>query len=103
MDQCIAGRSVSGVLQPHVRLQLDQQSLDNEALLQQELVHQGHEVVLHIAASASDQVEAALPELLHHLLGDIALITKYLALEASSQCCQGCAAKRDGGHGRWRP
>ena len=45
-------------------------------------------MVLHIAANASDQVQATLPELLHHLLGDVALIAKYLALEASSQCRQ---------------
>ena len=65
-----------------------EEGLDDEALAQQELVHQGHEVVFHVAANASDQVQATLPELLHHLLGDIALITKHLALESSSQCCQ---------------
>ena len=66
-----------------------EEGLDDEALAQQELVQQGHEVVLHVAANAGNQVEAALPELVHHLLGDVALIAKHLALESSSQCCQG--------------
>ena len=42
MNQSMDGRPVSGVLQPHVRLQLMKQGLDDEALPQQELVHQGH-------------------------------------------------------------
>ena len=73
------------------------QGLDNEALPQQELVHEGHEVVLHVAANASNQVKATLPELLHHLLGDVALIAKHLVLESSSQCCQRMAVMDVGG------
>ena len=47
-------------------------------------------------------MEATLPELLHHLLGDVDLIAKYLALEASSQCCQGVTVMDVGGRDPYR-
>ena len=59
-------------------------------------------MVLHIAANVSNQVKPTLPELVHHLLGDVALITKHLALQASSQCCQPVTVMDVGGRDPYR-
>ena len=93
MDHCIEGRSV---LQPHVLLQLVEESLDSEALPEQGCPSRAWGV-FNIAANSSNQVKAFPLELLHHCLGDVALIAKHLALQSGSQCRQGLAVINIGG------
>ena len=61
------------------RLEGIKNGLDNEAFAQQDLVGHRHEVVLHVAADASDKMQSALPEGLEQLMADIALIGIKLA------------------------
>ena len=71
------GRAVSGVLQAHAGRQLGKEGLDDAAFAQQHFVQQGQQVVLPVAASAGDPVEALLPAARQQRLGQIALISKH--------------------------
>ena len=52
VDEGVDGGSMPCVLQPHLRLELVEQGLDDESLAQQELVQERHQVVAHVAADA---------------------------------------------------
>ena len=44
---------------------------DDEALAQHDLVSNGHKVVPHVPSDTGNEVQAALPECLEHVLTDI--------------------------------
>ena len=83
MDEGVDGGSVSGVLQAHAGLELVKEGFNNESFAQQHFVQQGHQVVLHVAANAGDQMKAPLPESLQQPLGNMAFISKDLPLQSS--------------------
>ena len=83
MDEGVDGGSVSAVLQAHAALELVKEGFNNESFAQQHFVQHGHQVVLHVAANAGDQVKAPLPESLQQRLGNIAFISKDLPLQSS--------------------
>jgi len=50
------------MLKPDFGLEGIEDSLDDEALVQHELVSQRHQMVPHVAPDAGDQMQAPLPE-----------------------------------------
>src|SRR4051794_32079998 len=62
------------MLQAHLRLEGIKDGFDDEALAQHDLVSQGHQVVPHVPADTSNEVQAALPECLEQVLTDIAFV-----------------------------
>src|SRR3954453_10266882 len=69
------------MLKPHLALEDIEHGLDDEALTQQELVGQRHQMVAHVASDAGDEMPAALPELGEQRVADIALVGVDLACE----------------------
>src|SRR3954469_6620441 len=67
------------MLKAHLRLEGIQDGFDEEALAQHDLVSHGHQVVPHVAADTSNEVQAALPECLEQVLTDIAFVGIELA------------------------
>src|SRR3954463_6279210 len=67
------------MLKAHLRLEGIKDGFDDEALAQHDLVSQGHQVVSHVPADTSDEVQAALPECLEQVLTDIAFVGVELA------------------------
>lgn len=51
---------------------------DDGTLAQQQLIHHGHQFVVHVLASFGDQLQAPLPEFVEQLLGNIAAIADQL-------------------------
>ena len=82
MDQGVDGESASGALQAHAGLELVKEGFNHESFAQQHVVQQGQQVVLHVAANASDQVKAPLPEVLQQRLGQIPLSAKIFPCRA---------------------
>ena len=72
-------------------------SLDAEALAQQQLIHQGHKVVLHVTSMPVIKWSPCCQSCCIISIGDVVLIAKHLALEASSQCRQGTVVVDVGG------
>ena len=83
VDQGVDGGSVSGVLQAHAGLELVKEGFNNESFAQRHFVQHWHQVILHVAANAGDQVKAPLPESLQQRPGNMALISKDLPLQSS--------------------
>ena len=73
--------AVPGVFEPHLRFHPVEQRLDDEALAQQQFVEQRHEIILHVAADACDQMEPPPPQFGEEFLGDIALVGQHLAFQ----------------------
>jgi hypothetical protein len=67
------------MLKAHLRLEGIKDGFDDEALAQHDLVSQGHQLVPHVPADTSDEVQAALPECFEQVLTDIAFIGVELA------------------------
>src|SRR3954469_12325592 len=67
------------MLKAHLRLEGIKDGFDDEALAQHDLVSQGHQVVSHVPADTSDEVQAALPKCLEQVLTDIAFVGVELA------------------------
>src|SRR5918998_5252443 len=67
------------MLKTHLRLEGIKDGFDDEALAQHDLVYQGHQVVSHVPADTSYEVQAALPECLEQVLTDIAFVSVELA------------------------
>lgn len=80
MEKDGGGRAVASVLQSHVGFGLIKESFHDGSFAQQHFVQQWHQVVLHVAANAGDQVEPPLPEALQQRLGKITLISEDLPL-----------------------
>src|SRR5215208_4698754 len=69
------------MLEAHLGFQDIEHGLDDEALAQQDLVGQGHEIVLHVAPNAGDEVQATPPECVEQGVADIALVGVELACQ----------------------
>src|SRR5215212_6056602 len=67
------------MLEAHLGFEGIEDGLDEEALAQHDLVGQGHEIVLHVAPNAGDEVQATPPECVEQVLADIALVGVELA------------------------
>ena len=67
------------MLKAHLRLEGIKDGFDDEALAQHDLVSHGHQVVPHVPADTSNEVQAALPECLEQVLTDIAFVGVELA------------------------
>src|SRR4051812_16738194 len=67
------------MLKAHLRFKGIKDGFDDEALTQHDLVSQGHQVVPHVAADTSNEVQAALPQCLEQVLTDIAFVGVELA------------------------
>src|SRR3954452_16171755 len=67
------------MLKAHLRLEGIKDGFDDEALAQHDLVSHGHQVVPHVPADTSNEVQAALPKCLEQVLTDIAFIGVELA------------------------
>src|SRR6185312_4943181 len=65
------------MLKPHLALEDVEHGLDNEALAQHALVGQRHQMVLHIAPDAGDQVQATLPKFAEQVPADMALVVDH--------------------------
>src|SRR3954469_14142323 len=76
------------MLKPHFGFQGIEHGLDDEALAQHDLVSQGHQVVPHVAADTSNEVQAALPKCLEQVLTDIALVGVELARQMAGHLVQ---------------
>ena len=85
MNQDIAWATVPCRLQAHVRLDLIKQRFKDAPFAQQQLVRHGQQIVLHSAANAGDQMESVLPAAHQERLGQIALISKHLPVQCSTQ------------------
>src|SRR3954471_23841026 len=64
MDHGVHGRPVARMFKAHLRLEGIKDGFDDEALAQHHLVSQRRQVVPHVAADTSNEVQAALPECL---------------------------------------
>src|SRR3954452_18763976 len=67
------------MLKAHLRLEGIKDGFDDEALAQHDFVSHGHQVVPHVPADTSNEVQAALPECLEQVLTDIAFVGVELA------------------------
>ena len=76
------------MLKAHLRLEGIKDGFDDEALAQHDLVSQGHQVVSHVPADTSNEVQAALPECLEQVLTDIAFVGVELAGQVSGHLIQ---------------
>ena len=81
MNEGVDWGAVPGVFEPHLRFHPVEQRLDDEALAQQQFVEQRHEIILHVAADACDQMEPPPPQFGEEFLGDIALVGQHLAFQ----------------------
>jgi hypothetical protein len=67
------------MLKAHLRLEGIKDGFNDEALAQHDLVSHGYQVVPHVPADTSNEVQAALPECLEQVLTDIAFVGVELA------------------------
>ena len=79
---------MAAMLQTHSHLQRGKEGFNDAGFAQEEPVQQGEEVVVHVAADASDQVQAPLPQALHEGFADVALISEYLAPQWADHALQ---------------
>src|SRR3954451_23000004 len=76
------------MLKAHLRLKGIKDGFDDEALAQHDLVSHRHQVVPHVPADTSNEVQAALPECLEQTATDIASVSVELAGQVSGHLIQ---------------
>ena len=76
------------MLKAHLRLEGIKDGFDDEALAQHDLVSQGHQIVSHVPADTSNEVQAALPECPEQVLTDIAFVGVELARQMPGDLIQ---------------
>ncbi len=81
MNEGICWGPVSCVFQSHARFQFIEQRFNDEPLPQHDFVQNGQRKVFHVAANASDQVQALLPQTLEKRLRNAAFIAERLAFQ----------------------
>ena len=85
------------MFEPHLRFQPVEQRFDYEALAQQQFVEQGHQIVLHVAADAGNQMQPPPPQFGEEFLGDIALVGQHLAFQFTGHIVENGAVVRVAG------
>ncbi len=88
MQEGIVDGTVPCMLKFHISLQGPEQGLNGEALAQQHLVGNGHEIIAPIDANTSQQLQPASPQPVEARPGDSALVSRDPALEPDRQCLQ---------------
>ena len=76
MHHCICWRAVARMNQAELQFECVKYSFYDEPSAQQELIDHWHEIVFHIPAYASDQMQASAPQLGKQVFGDIPLVCK---------------------------
>ena len=69
------------MLEAHFGLEGIKHGFDEKAFAEHDFVGQGHQIILHVAADAGDEMQTAPPKRLEQLFVDIAFVGKSLARE----------------------
>ena len=89
VGEVMGNPAVAGMLDLADVFELVDDGFDEGAFAQQELIHQGHETVLHVAFEACDQLQAAGEKTLEERLGDISPVAEEFAPEFPGQGVNG--------------
>ena len=85
IDHGVDDTAMAGVLDLLDVFELVVDGFDDRTLTQQQLIHHGHQFVVHVLADFGNQLQAPLPEFVEQFLGNIAAIADQLPAQSRRQ------------------